>query len=92
VETDGGTTQVTLASASAPSKARLEAATRYGAAWEAVRSRASGSALSDGDLIEMHGAALALIWATGTMHLEEALAILHKLDQGPGWDRSDTDH
>ena len=84
METIGDHSQVKLKSAPRPSKAMLEAATRYRDAWEAVRRRRPGAEISDRDLVEMHGAALALIWATGTMNLGDALALLHEWERAPG--------
>jgi hypothetical protein len=64
-----------------PSPAMLAAAKRFKAAWEAGMSRsADGEVLTDRDIIEMHETSLALIWATATTNLEEALAVFHKLE------------
>jgi predicted transcriptional regulator len=64
-----------------PSPAMLAAAKRFKAAWEAGMARsADGEVLTDRDVIEMHETSLALIWATGTTNLEEALAIFHQLE------------
>jgi hypothetical protein len=41
---------------------------------------ADGVVLTDRFIIEMHETSLALIWATGTTNLEEALAVFHKLE------------
>ena len=80
VETKDDHPQRTVEAAPLPSKAMLEAAARYRGAWEAVRSRSPGSDVSRRDLIEMHGAALALIWATATTNVVDALALLDRLD------------
>lgn len=71
----------TSVNTSVPSPAMLAAAKRFKAAWEASMSRsADGVVLTDRDIIEMHETSLALIWATGTTNLEEALAVFHKLE------------
>jgi hypothetical protein len=84
METKGDHRQVKVPSAPAPSTAMLEAATRYRDAWEAVRALPPEAEMSDRDLVEMHGAALALIWATGTQTLGDALALLHRLEGANG--------
>jgi hypothetical protein len=40
---------------------------------------ADGEVLTDRDIVEMHEASLGLIWATGTMNLQEALDAFHAL-------------
>jgi hypothetical protein len=60
-----------------PSKKMIAAATRFKEAWEAGMRRGQGMALTDLDIIEMHEAALALIWATGAKDLQGALDVLH---------------
>ena len=45
----------------------LTAARRFRGAWEGDRERsAQGDVLTDPEIVEMHEAALGLIWATGT--------------------------
>jgi len=63
-----------------PSKKMIAAATRFKEAWEAGMRRGQGMALTDLDIIEMHEAALALIWATGTTDLQGALDVLHEYE------------
>ena len=56
----------------------IAAATRFKEAWDAgMRRGTDGVALTDLEIVEMHEAALALIWATGTTDLQSALAVLH---------------
>jgi len=63
-----------------PSEAKLAAAVRFKEAWEAGMQRsADGEVLTDRDIVEMHEASLGLIWATGTMNLQEALDAFHAL-------------
>ncbi len=64
-----------------PSAAMLAAATRFKETWEAGMQRsADGEVLSDRDIVEMHEASLGLIWATGTMDMQEALDVFHALE------------
>ena len=64
-----------------PSKRMIAAATRFKEAWETgMRRSGEGVALSDLDIVEMHEAALALIWATGTTDLQGALDVLHEYE------------
>jgi hypothetical protein len=59
----------------------LAAAARFKEAWEAdMRRSSSGAVLSDREIVEMHEAALALVWATGTTNLGEALDVMRQLD------------
>jgi hypothetical protein len=59
----------------------IAAATRFKEAWETGMKRsADGEILSDRDIVEMHEAALALIWATGTTSLQDALDVLHDFE------------
>jgi hypothetical protein len=60
----------------------IAAATRFKEAWESGMERsAGGEILSDREIVEMHEAALALIWATGTTDLQDALDVLHNFDR-----------
>jgi hypothetical protein len=64
-----------------PSETMMAAAARCKEAWERVRLRsAAGAVLSDRDIVEMHEAALGLIWATGTNDLQAALDVFHQYD------------
>ena len=64
-----------------PTKAMIAAALRFKEAWETgMRRGGEGVDLSDLDIIEMHEAALGLIWATGTDDLQSALTVLHEFD------------
>jgi hypothetical protein len=59
----------------------IAAATRLKESWEtAMRSHHEGDAFTDADVIEMHEAALGLIWATNTNTLEQALEVLLDYD------------
>ncbi len=61
--------------------AYLAGATRCKMTWEAsLRRVAAGEPMTDRDLVEMHGAALGMIWATHTRDLDSALAILDRLE------------
>ena len=40
--------------------------------------------MADLDIVEMHEAALALIFATGTKDLVAALGVLHDVEEGEG--------
>lgn len=61
-----------------PAKRIIAAATRFREAWNpSARSGEEEGALSDIDIVEMHNAALALIAATNTDNLQEALDALH---------------
>jgi hypothetical protein len=67
--------------AAAPSPAMLAAAQRFKYAWEGERERSfQGDVLSDRDIVEMHEAALGLIWATGTTNSQRALEVLREFD------------
>jgi hypothetical protein len=56
----------------------IAAATRFKESWDtAMRHHDEGAALSHRDVIEMHEAALGLIWATNTTTLEQALEVLN---------------
>ncbi len=64
-----------------PSEAKFAAALRFKEAWEAGMQRsADGEVLTDRDIVEMHEASLGLIWATGTMNLQDALDAFHALE------------
>lgn len=71
-----------------PSERMIEAAAHYLAGatrcketWEAsIRQSEAGDELTDRDLMEMHGAALGMIWATHTQDLDAALTILDRLE------------
>jgi hypothetical protein len=59
----------------------MAAAGRFKEAWDTAKQRSeTGTALSDRDIVEMHEAALGLIWATGTNDLQAALDVLHRHD------------
>ena len=61
--------------------AYLAGATRCKVTWEALLRQADeGEDLTDRDLVEMHSAALGMIWATHTQDLDSALAILDRLE------------
>jgi hypothetical protein len=61
-----------------PAKRIIAAATRFREAWNpSVGSGDGERALSDINIVEMHNAALALIAATDTESLQEALDALH---------------
>jgi hypothetical protein len=53
------------------------AARRYQAAYDlSLRRAAARRTFTDAELVEMHAAALGLIWATNTNTIEEALDVL----------------
>jgi len=59
----------------------LAGATRFKETWEAsLRQADEGVPLTGRDLMEMHAAALGMIWATHTKDLDAALAILERLE------------
>jgi hypothetical protein len=61
--------------------AYLAGATRCKMTWEASFQRVDqGEPMTNRDLVEMHGAALGMIWATHTTDLDSALAILDRLE------------
>jgi hypothetical protein len=71
-----------------PSERMIQAAAHYlaGASrcretWESsIRQSEAGAELTDRDLMEMHGAALGMVWATHTRDLASALDILDRLE------------
>jgi hypothetical protein len=59
----------------------LAGATRCKETWESsFRRSEEGVELTGRDLVEMHGAALGMVWATHTRDLDSALAILDRLE------------
>jgi hypothetical protein len=59
----------------------LAGATRCKETWESsLRKSDAGDQLTDRDLMEMHGAALGMVWTTHTQDLDSALAILDLLE------------
>ena len=59
----------------------LAGATRCKENWESsIRQSQAGDELTDRDLMEMHGAALGMVWATHTRDLDSALTILERLE------------
>jgi hypothetical protein len=57
----------------------LAAARRFKEAREVLLVRASaGEVLSDREIVEMHEAAFALMWATGTTDVRQAMDALHR--------------
>jgi hypothetical protein len=71
-----------------PSERMIEAAAHYLAGatrcketWEStLRQSEEGVELTDRDLLELHSAALGMVWATHTRDLDSALAILDRLE------------
>ncbi len=65
-----------------PAKEMIAAATRFKEAWDGEsRAGADGGPPTRLDVVELHEAALGLIWATGTATLGDALAVLTDLDR-----------
>jgi hypothetical protein len=60
----------------------MAAAARFKEAWDTAKRRSdTGAVLSDRrDIVEMHEAALGLIWATGTNDLQGALDVFHRYE------------
>jgi hypothetical protein len=59
----------------------LASAIRSKDAWDrSFQKSDEGGSLSPRDLVEMHGAALGLVWATHTVDLDAALAVLHRVE------------
>jgi hypothetical protein len=55
----------------------MAAAKRYQADYDlSLRRAAAGQTFTHAELVEMHAAALGLIWATNTKTIEEALDVL----------------
>jgi hypothetical protein len=68
-------------SSSPTSEAMIAAARRFRESWELTMERGNGGeVLTDREIVEMHEAALALIWATGTTNLNDALDLLHRFE------------
>lgn len=66
-----------------PPKEIIAAATRLKEAWDvSLRRRIEGQGLSDADIVEMHEAALGLMWATKAATLQEALDVLNAYEEG----------
>ncbi len=64
-----------------PSKKMIAAATRFKEAWDVeLCDGADGRPLRRLDVVELHEAALGLIWATGTTTLRDALDVLTEID------------
>jgi hypothetical protein len=67
-----------------PSKKMIAAATRFKEAWDVESGHdGGGQPLRRLDVVELHEAALGLIWATGTTTLRDALDVLTEFDASP---------
>jgi hypothetical protein len=58
----------------------IAGATRFKEVWDgSFRKADEGGRLTPRDLVEMHAAGLGLVWATHTIDLDSALAVLHQV-------------
>jgi hypothetical protein len=80
-QSPGGSPSMSSGRISLPSKRIIAAATRFKEAWDSsLTDGGLRRRLSDFDVVEMHEAAVALMVATKTETLQEALDVLHSYD------------